>query len=295
MGDHANQDDLTAALALMQQHMLQMQQTIQAQQDAAEQSNRQVVPATGNSQPDEKGLGMMMQQLLQGQQVQAKALNQVTTEINTRMDNMFTELNAKYDAVASHIRKIDVQLAQTAESVKRQQGTLPGKIKQSASSGATAPSESVETPPVRVYVPKVPYPIPPRHLMDPINAEQLTGFRKMELRKKGEIKEVLDGDSHTDTKKLSKNAKVNEKVQKKRAKGDPMITLILCLSDEKSIEYEVKCKGTSKTFSKVRVILTHELKEKGEAAVKGLLSRVLKLNMSDCGACFGTTPHAQPD
>ncbi|KAF3511911.1 hypothetical protein F2Q69_00008111 [Brassica cretica] len=239
---------------------------------------------------------MMMQQLLQGQQVQAKALNQVTTEINTRMDNMFTKLNAKYDAVASHIRKIDVQLAQTAESVKRQQGTLPGKInKNPRTEHSTAPSESVETPPVRVYVPKVPYPIPLRHLMDPISAEQLAGFRKMELRKKGEIKEVLDGDSHTDTKKLSKNAKVNEKVQKKRAKGDPMITLILCLSDEKSIEYEVKCKGTSKTFAKVRVILTHELKEKGEADVKGLLSRVLKLNMSDCGACFETTPHAQPD
>ena len=70
---------------------------------------------------------MMMQQLLQGQQVQAKALNQVTTEIDTRMDNMFTEMNAKYDAVVSHIRKIDVQLAQTDESVKRQQGMLPGK------------------------------------------------------------------------------------------------------------------------------------------------------------------------
>ncbi|KAF2533642.1 hypothetical protein F2Q70_00031788 [Brassica cretica] len=62
------------------------------------QNNRQAVPATGNSQPDElKGLGMMMQQLLQGQQVQAKALNQVTTEIDTRMGNMFTELNTKYD------------------------------------------------------------------------------------------------------------------------------------------------------------------------------------------------------
>ena len=39
-------------------------------------------------------------------------------------------------------------------------------------------------------------------------------------------------------------------------------------------------------FSKVRVILTHELQEKGEATVKGFLSRVLKLNMSDCGACL---------
>ncbi|KAF2541984.1 hypothetical protein F2Q68_00029415 [Brassica cretica] len=43
------------------------------------------------------------------------------------MDNMFTELNSKYDVVASHIRQMDVQIAQTAEILKRQQGTLPGK------------------------------------------------------------------------------------------------------------------------------------------------------------------------
>ncbi|KAF2571609.1 hypothetical protein F2Q70_00003897 [Brassica cretica] len=103
------------------------------------------------------------------------------------------------------------------------------------------------TPPVRVYVPMVPYPIPPKHLMDPISAEQLAGFRKMvrrlpqkisfehaweirplhigeqleivskkELGKKGEIKEVLDGDPHIDTKKLNGNVKLDEKVQKKR-------------------------------------------------------------------------------
>ncbi|WZY99219.1 hypothetical protein YC2023_071548 [Brassica napus] len=128
-----------------------------------------------------------------------------------------------------------------------------------------------------------------------VSGEQLEIVPKTELGKKGENKEVLDGDPHTDTKKLSGNAKVKEKVQKKRVKGDPMITLIPRLFDEKYIEYEVKYMGTSKHFSKVRVILTHELKEKGEVAVKGLLSRVLKLNMSDCGACFGTSPHAQPD
>ncbi|KAF2541156.1 hypothetical protein F2Q68_00030911 [Brassica cretica] len=43
------------------------------------------------------------------------------------MDNMFMELNSKYDVVASHIRKMDVQIAQTAETIKRQHGTLPGK------------------------------------------------------------------------------------------------------------------------------------------------------------------------
>ncbi|KAF3547157.1 hypothetical protein DY000_02005392 [Brassica cretica] len=66
-----------------------------------------------------------------------------------------------------------------------------------ASSEVTAPDEPIEIPPVQVYVPKVPYPIPPKHLMDPISAEQLAGFTKL-----GEIKEVLDGDPHTDTKKL---------------------------------------------------------------------------------------------
>ncbi|KAF2579160.1 hypothetical protein F2Q70_00010593 [Brassica cretica] len=101
---------------------------IQNQNQRQPQSNRQAVPATGNNQPDElKGRGMMMQQLLQGQQVHAKALNQVSIDINTRMDNMFTELNTKYDTVSNHIKRIDVQLAQTAESVKRQQGTLSGK------------------------------------------------------------------------------------------------------------------------------------------------------------------------
>ncbi|KAF3525440.1 hypothetical protein F2Q69_00046807 [Brassica cretica] len=148
---------------------------IQNQNQRQLQSNRQAVPATRNGQPDElKGLGMMMQQLLQSQQVQAKALNHVTTEMNTRMGNMFTELNNKYDTLTIHIRKIDVHLAQTAESVKRQQGTLPGKTdknprtehcnaieqpftetalgaeeraKQRTSSAVTAPDESAETQP----------------------------------------------------------------------------------------------------------------------------------------------------
>ncbi|KAF2530636.1 hypothetical protein F2Q70_00030763 [Brassica cretica] len=70
---------------------------------------------------------VMLQLLLQGQQLQGKALNQVTTEINTRMNHMFEDLSTKYDNVTSHMRQMDIQIAQTAESVKRQQGTLPGK------------------------------------------------------------------------------------------------------------------------------------------------------------------------
>ncbi|XP_013607957.1 uncharacterized protein LOC106373860 [Brassica napus] len=48
-------------------------------------------------------------------------------DINSRMNHMFNDLSTKYDNVASHMRQMDVQIAQTAESVKRQQGTLPGK------------------------------------------------------------------------------------------------------------------------------------------------------------------------
>ena len=40
---------------------------------------------------------------------------------------MFNDLSTKYDNVASHMRQMDVQIAQTAESVKRQQCTLHGK------------------------------------------------------------------------------------------------------------------------------------------------------------------------
>ncbi|KAF2549709.1 hypothetical protein F2Q68_00035346 [Brassica cretica] len=43
------------------------------------------------------------------------------------MDHMFGDLSTKYDNVAGHMRQMDIQIAQTAESVKRQHGTLHGK------------------------------------------------------------------------------------------------------------------------------------------------------------------------
>ncbi|KAG5394982.1 hypothetical protein IGI04_024945, partial [Brassica rapa subsp. trilocularis] len=88
--------------------------------------NTQVATSTPVAVPQDE-TKTMLQQLLQGQQLQGKALNQVTTEINTRMNHMFGDLSTKYDNVASHMRQMDIQIAQTAESVKRQKGTLPGK------------------------------------------------------------------------------------------------------------------------------------------------------------------------
>ncbi|KAF2605954.1 hypothetical protein F2Q68_00044204 [Brassica cretica] len=97
-------------------------------QNQKQQTAQQTASSPTTSTQDEmKGLATMMQQLLQRQQIQGKALNQVTTDINSRMNHMFNDLSTKYDNVASHMRQMDVQIAQTAESVKRQQGTMPGK------------------------------------------------------------------------------------------------------------------------------------------------------------------------
>ncbi|KAL0876956.1 hypothetical protein Bca101_026661 [Brassica carinata] len=135
----------------------------------------------------------MMHQMLQSQQIQAKALNQVTTDINSKMNNMFTELSTKYETMSNHIKRIDVQLVQTDETVKRQQENLRGKnvinprsehtnatelrcdkseeketeqpfaetslgaeerTEHPVACRTTAPNEPTEIPPVRVYAPK---------------------------------------------------------------------------------------------------------------------------------------------
>ncbi|KAF3530396.1 hypothetical protein DY000_02043183 [Brassica cretica] len=168
----------------------------QAQHNQFQNQKQQTAQPTTHSpttalQDEIKGLATMMQQLLQGQQIQGKALNQVTTDINSRMNHMFNDLSTKYDNVASHMRQMDVQIAQTAESVKRQQGTLPGKAdtnpkecnvvalrigknlpdtipnklseaekEQPAETDPTPVAPPVEPVPPREYTPKVPYPVP---------------------------------------------------------------------------------------------------------------------------------------
>ncbi|KAF2558408.1 hypothetical protein F2Q68_00015164 [Brassica cretica] len=269
---------------------------IQNQNQRQPQSNRQAVPATGNSQPDElKGLGMMMQQLLQGMQIQGKSLNQVSTDITTRMDNMFTELNKKYDTLSNHIKMIDVQLSQTAESVKRQQELRcekaeekdPEQLSAETAPGAEErteqPASSEVIPPVQVYVPKVPYPIPPKHLMDPIREEQLAGFNKMELADKSEIKEVLDGDPHAYTKKLNGDERVNEKVQRKRIKGDPTVTLIP-LEDDNAYDLGPLDDDTDDAAYR-RWMVDSQRKS------NSLLKRILK---AITGGCMGAPSIAEP-
>ncbi|KAF3527237.1 hypothetical protein DY000_02039962 [Brassica cretica] len=94
------------------------------------QNNQQTALSITTAPHDElKSLAMMLQQLLQGKHVQCKALNQVTTYINARMNNMFNDMSTKYDNIASHMRQMDIQIAQIAESVRTQKGSPPSKTK----------------------------------------------------------------------------------------------------------------------------------------------------------------------
>ncbi|KAF3602117.1 hypothetical protein F2Q69_00033072 [Brassica cretica] len=320
-----------------QGHVFNMEQAtagqIQNQNQRQPQNNQQVVSATGNNQSDElKGLRMMMQQLLQGEQVQAKGLNQVTTEMDTRMGNMFTELNNKYDNLAIHIRKIDVQLAQTVESFKRQQETLPGRTdknprtehcnaieqpftetvlgaeedtEQPASSAVTAPDESAETPPSRVYVPKVPYPIPPRHLMNPIIEEHLIGFNKM-VRKLPKELAFKDALQIRPLFKFFKNCRETQeeiKVLYTKALSTPALKVLSKVDDPGKFVFPCSIAGTTfkdalcdsrscvnlvskaivDDLEKLKVVSEKEHGDKGE-------SRTVLMTVPDSGATRATVP-----
>lgn len=107
---------------------------------------------------------------------------------------------------------------------------------------------------------------------------------------KGKVKEVLNESNRTMHKRFDAQAK--KKLKCKEIKGDPHLMLIPYNCSDGMIKYEVKCKGTSKSFSKVRAVLTSEMKEKRMDAVNGFMSKVLKLKMFDGGTCFGASSHA---
>jgi len=49
----------------------------------------------------------------------------LVVEFNGKFDAVYIDLNGKIDNLSSHMKKLDVQVAQTAQSIKRQEGFLP--------------------------------------------------------------------------------------------------------------------------------------------------------------------------
>ncbi|XP_024009814.1 uncharacterized protein LOC112085105 [Eutrema salsugineum] len=62
----------------------------------------------------------MLEQILEGQQ-------KMTMDFNGKIDALYLDLNGKIEVLNTHVKKLDTQVAQTAESVKRQEGFFPRK------------------------------------------------------------------------------------------------------------------------------------------------------------------------
>lgn len=54
----------------------------------------------------------MMQQLLASHQKQSQ-------DINTRLDDIYGELNGKFEGLSTHVKSLEIKIAPTAEVIKR--------------------------------------------------------------------------------------------------------------------------------------------------------------------------------
>ncbi|CAN8289116.1 unnamed protein product [Cochlearia groenlandica] len=108
------------------------------------------------------------------------------------------------------------------------------------------------------------------------------------------VEEVIDGGLVKSTKIPSSKKRTKVKPVKRSVKKDSRMLLIPQRCDGDSIEYKVKTKGTSRSFSKARVILSEELKEKGEDAIKVMMNKVFALKMSGDGDHFEASSSTSP-
>lgn len=70
---------------------------------------------------------------------------QSTKGFNARVDGIYAELNGKFESMTFHIKKAETQVAQTVDTVKRQNKVLPGKVEENPKSYYNA-IEEVLTP-----------------------------------------------------------------------------------------------------------------------------------------------------
>ncbi|KFK31797.1 hypothetical protein AALP_AA6G160200 [Arabis alpina] len=94
--------------------------------------SNQVTPAnqaTTSTQPasQDQELKALVQRVLDGQIKSNEDIAKRFHEVNSRIDGVYQELDGKITSLASHVKTIDVQLAQFASSSKAPIGVLPGK------------------------------------------------------------------------------------------------------------------------------------------------------------------------
>ena len=51
----------------------------------------------------------------------------MATDLNGKIDIIFSELMRKFDVLSEHIKTLDSQIAENATAIKRETGRLPGR------------------------------------------------------------------------------------------------------------------------------------------------------------------------
>ncbi|XP_010436767.1 PREDICTED: TBC1 domain family member 5 homolog A-like [Camelina sativa] len=99
-------------------------------------------PAQAPTSQADAYVDIKMQELLVAFQKQSR-------EINSRMDNIYTELNGKFESISIHVKKLETQVAQTANAVPRQVGVLLGKPEENPKGYCNAISAVPASPTVK--------------------------------------------------------------------------------------------------------------------------------------------------
>ncbi|XP_024013164.1 uncharacterized protein LOC112087479, partial [Eutrema salsugineum] len=88
-----------------------------------------------------KSLEQTMMQTTQGNEKSFK-------EMGVKIDCIYTDLNGKFESLATHVKKLEHQIGQTADSMKRQPGVLPGRVEDNPKKFCNAMTAVLEEEPV---------------------------------------------------------------------------------------------------------------------------------------------------
>ena len=61
----------------------------------------------------------MLDRVLEGHQ-------RMTVDFNRKIDSVYTPLNTKFETLSTHVKKLEMQVVQTGEAVKRQEALTRG-------------------------------------------------------------------------------------------------------------------------------------------------------------------------
>ncbi|XP_010462186.2 PREDICTED: receptor-like protein 12 [Camelina sativa] len=112
--------ELTGRIDALNVHVKQLESQVAQTAGSKQQQGNNFTRTYGNSSyqsphpqtPSESRMEAMLEQLLQGQE-------NMTVTFNGKIDNVYTELTGRIDALNVHVKQLESQVAQTAGSVKR--------------------------------------------------------------------------------------------------------------------------------------------------------------------------------